>query len=424
MNLEPAFSPIYGKLEAGDAQILIVGDSLSRKGWNFPFADQMQEIWGDGGSGYQGLVWHNDGGFNGGAWDVHNIGEDREPYSSLDGLWAQTTAGAPAKGAANHAVLTPWQLGPFDLQFISQPGGGRFNLLHDTPNGRQLLATIDTAADVEGLSVWKGTSEGRLVFQPLDEGKPVKILGINQQNPEGVRIDRAAADGWDTGNFLHRDWTFDAQLAMLGADLAIIALGANEATSAESVGYEQRLEQLADRVLASSPDATILLMPPYHYAESAVLSGMTDAALAVAERRGFGFINLYDSAGTPDFFAANEFLRDWIHWNDAGSAYIASEVIAALTTAGRSLDFPSADVTGDQRVDLSDFGVLKDHMGLPLATIQQGDLTRDAKVDLADFGRLKAGFNGAAAVPEPAAWLLAAIGAAVIIFRTSGRLPR
>lgn len=414
-NLDQLMPPVEAKLGSGDAQVLVIGDSLSRKGWTQPFRDDLQAIWGNGGSGYQGLNWHNAGGFNGGAWDVHNIAEDRAPHSGIDGLWAQTTVGTPAPGTANSAVLTPWQLGPFDLQYVAQPMGGRFNVLQDTVSGRKLLATIDTAADDAKVVEWQGVAEGRLVFQPLDEGHPVKILGIvGESTSPGVRVDRAAVDGWSTVNFVERDETFDAQVEMLGADLAVIALGANDNTAALAPGYRDRLETIANRLLAANPNVEVLLMPPYQFGGgSARLSKMTDDALSLAQERGFGLINLYDAAGTTAFFQANGFLGDSIYWNDAGSAYIADLVLEALRTKGASLDTPRGDTTGDAKVDLSDFGVLKTYFGQANVTMTQGDLTRDAKVDLSDFASLKAAFAAAkvaAAVPEPPAAALAALG--------------
>lgn len=71
------------------------------------------------------------------------------------------------------------------------------------------------------------------------------------------------------------------------------------------------------------------------------------------------------------------------------------------------------DFNTDGRVDISDFGILKDHFGSG-TTLAEGDANGDAKVDISDFGILKENFgkSGAAAVPEPAAWLLAATAAA------------
>lgn len=69
------------------------------------------------------------------------------------------------------------------------------------------------------------------------------------------------------------------------------------------------------------------------------------------------------------------------------------------------------DFNTDGRVDISDFGILKDHFGSG-TTLAEGDANGDAKVDISDFGILKENFgkSGAAAVPEPATWLLSLFG--------------
>ncbi|MFO0899828.1 MAG: M64 family metallopeptidase [Pirellulales bacterium] len=70
------------------------------------------------------------------------------------------------------------------------------------------------------------------------------------------------------------------------------------------------------------------------------------------------------------------------------------------------------DANGDHTVDLADFGVLEQNFSVG-TTWTEGDFDASGKVDLADFGLLKENFgrSGAAPVPEPAAWLLAFIGA-------------
>ncbi|MFO0897384.1 MAG: dockerin type I domain-containing protein [Pirellulales bacterium] len=71
----------------------------------------------------------------------------------------------------------------------------------------------------------------------------------------------------------------------------------------------------------------------------------------------------------------------------------------------------AGDVNGDGKVDLTDFGILKDNFGTGTSAAQ-GDLNGDAKVDLSDFGILKDNFGkgGAAAVPEPSGLMLCALG--------------
>jgi hypothetical protein len=96
---------------------------------------------------------------------------------------------------------------------------------------------------------------------------------------------------------------------------------------------------------------------------------------------------------------------------------------AALAWAAPS----PGDVNGDGRVDLDDFGVLKNNFGAAGFSVP-GDLNRSGEVDLSDFGLLKANFGRqpwptpqAQAVPEPSAWLLAALAAAGLLLPRAWR---
>lgn len=83
------------------------------------------------------------------------------------------------------------------------------------------------------------------------------------------------------------------------------------------------------------------------------------------------------------------------------------------------------DFNTDGRVDITDFGLLKDHFGSG-TTLAEGDANGDAKVDISDFGILKENFgkSGAAAVPEPATWLLSLFGLlAYALFRAGPAGP-
>ncbi len=101
---------------------------------------------------------------------------------------------------------------------------------------------------------------------------------------------------------------------------------------------------------------------------------------------------------------------------DAQSTFY-NEIIAfdnVRITAG--LPSIPGDFNLDGKVDLTDFGILKSNFGSG-TTLAQGDANGDAKVDLSDFGILKANFgkSGAAAVPEPATWLLASLAAVALL---------
>jgi hypothetical protein len=102
----------------------------------------------------------------------------------------------------------------------------------------------------------------------------------------------------------------------------------------------------------------------------------------------------------------------------AGRLYV--QYVFEPSTAG--------DANGDGRVDLSDFGLVKSAFGATGPAAEPGDLNGDLRVDLLDFGELKLGvrrqleLDAAAAVPEPAAWVLAA--AAILALWLVGRSRR
>ena len=53
VNLEANLQPVLQKLESGQqVNFLVLGDSLSRKGWTQPFTGILQRAYGNGGSGY------------------------------------------------------------------------------------------------------------------------------------------------------------------------------------------------------------------------------------------------------------------------------------------------------------------------------------------------------------------------------------
>jgi hypothetical protein len=403
-QVEPSLQQLAGQ---GQVSYLVVGDSLSREGWTQPFAAELQQRFGNAGGGYQGLARANLGGFNGGVWDAHAVKEDRAPHSGLDGLWAETIAGLPTPGQSTTALLTPWQAGPVQVQYVRQPSGGRFQILEDIGQQRILRDTIDSAADSEGLATWSGTATGRLVFQPLDAGKQVKILGIVGQSDEpGVRVDRVANDSWGSANLIQRDWTFDEQVKLLDNDVAFIMLGQNEQVD-QVASYGQKIEIVVDRLLAANPDMGIVLVSTYDSGGPS-LDRMSNRLFALAEQREWGFINLYAAAGDHDFFVRNDFLRDAVNWNAAGSEYVARIVVDAVLSRGASLDQPRGDVDGDGRTDLNDFGIMKAFFGVG-TTLAQGDVTKDGQVDLNDFGVLKQSFGlTPISVAEPAGWSLAA----------------
>jgi len=99
--------------------------------------------------------------------------------------------------------------------------------------------------------------------------------------------------------------------------------------------------------------------------------------------------------------------------NGIGQAYVLTPIPTFVT----------GDVNGDGSVNLTDFGILRQHMGLA-GVRADGDLSGDGRVDIVDFGVLKDNFGRSAAVPEPTALVGLLIGAASEFMRRLLRRAR
>jgi hypothetical protein len=97
-----------------------------------------------------------------------------------------------------------------------------------------------------------------------------------------------------------------------------------------------------------------------------------------------------------------------------GENFGADDLPGAVDDLLQAIFAIPGDANRDGRVDLADFGVLKENFGLMPATWEQGNFDDEPSVSLSDFGVLKENFgktsNLAAAVPEPSSWAIALAG--------------
>ncbi|MFO0896608.1 MAG: PEP-CTERM sorting domain-containing protein [Pirellulales bacterium] len=123
---------------------------------------------------------------------------------------------------------------------------------------------------------------------------------------------------------------------------------------------------------------------------------------------------VYQFAGIDRSFDAliDNFRIDGSHSDGAGALSLSA--LEAYRLGDVSLP---GDANRDGKVDLADFGILKDHFGQSPADWSAGDFDASGAVDLSDFGLLKANFGttGVAAVPEPATWTLVLTGVAAFL---------
>jgi lysophospholipase L1-like esterase len=269
-------------------------------------------------------------GFNQG-WIYTGINTDIVPHRALDGLWNRYDGVAPWP---NQAIVTPYGR-QVEIQYIAQPGGGSFHVRHG--DFGPIVDTIDTDSPTTSLATYRYTlpaGETKYTIQPA--GGSFTVLGQNNVSPNaGVRLHRGANGGWGVNNFLQRDWTFDSQLDLLDPDLIMVWIGQNDQGFTQS-SYAAKIDQLVTRLQAASPTARIVLIGTYNQGSSplaGLVEGMADVALA----RGLGFINLYATAGSPEFFQNNGYLDDAVHFSPAGGQYMGHFLYNAFISDGWSL---------------------------------------------------------------------------------------
>jgi hypothetical protein len=98
--------------------------------------------------------------------------------------------------------------------------------------------------------------------------------------------------------------------------------------------------------------------------------------------------------GNSVMFDEGTALRIGKVFNPAGLHDLVFEYAAAGTTSA------PGDANGDTKVDLTDFGILKENFGTG-SSADQGDFNGDAKIDLTDFGILKENFGKTVVPGEP-----------------------
>lgn len=335
LNLAQTLRDTKTMLASGQpADIVVLGDSLSfRPGTYLPtFTTLLQNRYGNAGAGYQGMSLWSGGGFNAG-WLYTGLNTDNAPYHSLDGLWNRYDGVAPWP---NQAIITP-NGNNVQIQYLKQPGGGSFLVRRGEYGDVVANISTDGPTGIGTLYHTLAPEDTKYTIEPTGGGS-FTILGHNNISPNspGVRVHRAANGGWGVNNFLRRDWTFDRQLQLLGTDLVMVWIGQNDQAYTAAT-YQSAINLLVDRVQAAVPSAEVLLIGTYNQG-SEPLAGLVEGMAQVAQSRGVGFINLYQAAGTPQFFQDNGYLDDGVHFSAAGGVYMGNLLYNAFVTNGRSID--------------------------------------------------------------------------------------
>ncbi len=358
LNLDTAYADTKAAMLAGDADIVCIGDSLTfRPGAYLPyFSNRLRTTYGDGGNGFLGISFWTGASFDPG-WIYGVINTDVPPYRSLDNLWAGIS---PTFWNQTLSIITSYA-GTGRLYYQAQPGGGTFSI--ERPG--QPLLYVGTNAPQPGLGIidipttlssrfgyivrtYAGQSlpmeeqpgEG---LRPIEQG-PFILYGINwRSNRPGVRVHRAANGGWGVDNFLQRDQSFTDILRDINPQMYIIKLGQNDGRI-DPAQYVVRMNALVDRLLATTPDAEIVLVSTYDSGAPAVFA-LGNSMYTVAQQRGLGFINLRDAGGEYQSYLDRGYLDpDLLHFSPDGGRFVANLLFDALESGGASLTAACSDI--------------------------------------------------------------------------------
>lgn len=186
----------------------------------------------------------------------------------------------------------------------------------------------------------------------------------------GISTYNAASGGNSiTGGHIYRG-------SLLGADFRGMYVGAN-------LGHHSGNATWLPRLFYGDPDSSALDVSSFQYAEDSLLF---DDSFLDAENFATGFD--FAAAGlTPGKFWLPQLVLS-IAEDNAGELYVLGVDFNGLGTISKVL--PTAtpgDVNGDQLVDIADFRIIRDHLGLEVDSRSMGDLTGNQRVDLNDFQR-------------------------------------
>jgi len=152
----------------------------------------------------------------------------------------------------------------FEVAYLRQPKGGRFDLLVDGEHYRRVRSrSRHVRAGSVSIRVPDGPHE--LEIRPVGDGE-VRLLGtILERNKPGVIVDTLGINGTRASVWLHWDealWT--AQMKRRKPNLVILAYGTNEAgdTHVSINRYEEQLELVLKRLKKAAPQASCVLVGP------------------------------------------------------------------------------------------------------------------------------------------------------------------
>jgi hypothetical protein len=296
------------------------------------------------------------------------------------------------------------------------PGGAIFS---DASNGSVSLGTSDAFTVSDGLSVealilpgWSG-AEGNYdqIFRKEDGDSRILLSFQNDANFGGANPPVEAGPVLSFG--INVAGAYSELDMPLGIDLSTLDGGLENSGSVYLTAPEGPL----------GPNDVVLQDGKAHHVvaaydvasgdKSIFIDGLKRWTVNLGEGSaiatgGAASATIGNSGGGGETFVGT--IDEFAFWNRALSAEEIeghyANMLVGKNYFGTGFALPG-DANADGKVDLSDFGILKENFGTG-TTAAQGDFNGDSKIDLTDFGILKDNFGktAGAAVPEPATWQL------------------
>lgn len=237
-------------------------------------------------------------------------------------------------------------VGRFDIFYLNQPGGGRFQVILDgQPHSRVSTSAPTASAGFQTIRVPDGPHD--LELRPMGDGE-VRLFGVVlERGAPGVVVDTLGIRGARASVFLKWDEdVWRAQLRRRAPDLILLAYGTNESGDATDPikRYERRLAKVLARMKAGAPNASCVLVGPTdrpqkvrgRYRHRDRIDDVIATQKAVAARFGCGFWDAFRAMGGPlsivRWARARPALaqKDYVHLTSRGYYVLADNLGAAL----------------------------------------------------------------------------------------------
>lgn len=289
----------------------------------------MQKRFGDGGHGFvlagRPWRWYRRDRLRlsaGGNWSVYKITRPRAPdgfyglgggtfYTRSAGAWVRATpATPPEKPSRDPAELAAQLRGTmgahYEVMYLAQPGGGRFDL----QVGDRTI-TVDTHAAEPGSGVAAlDLPEGHHAMTIRTLGGNVRLFGaVVERRGPGVVYDSLGVLGASASLLRRFDRThWHDQIRIRQPDLLVLQYGTNESQSRYAGGprYKEMLANIVGHLRMALPGVSCLLVGPMDRAEKGtdgvlrtrpVIPRIVQAQREVAFAQGCAFWDAYRAMG-------------------------------------------------------------------------------------------------------------------------------